>query len=71
MASVRMTICNKCGRVIDIDERFPGLSYEGKAGYGSKYDDEMIHLDLCSDCFDWLIDICLIPPIDEDDEEDT
>ena len=70
MASVRMRVCNKCGRPIDFDDRFPGFTYEGKAGYGSKYDDENVVLDLCCDCFDWLIDVCLISPIEEEDEND-
>lgn len=70
MASIRMRVCNKCGRVIDFEDRFPGLCYEGRGEYGSKYDEEEISLDLCCDCFDWLVDVCLISPITEDEEEE-
>lgn len=70
MASVRMRVCNKCGRPIDFGDKFPGFTYEGKAGYGSKYDGENVVLDLCCDCFDWLIDVCLISPVEEEDEDE-
>ena len=42
------------------------LIFRGQAGYGSKYDDETIELDLCCDCLDWFIDICMISPISEE-----
>ena len=66
MATIKTRICNKCGRQIEYGDRFPGLSYEDKIGYGSKYDGCRIELDLCTDCLDWLIDVCVIDPTDDE-----
>ena len=44
----------------DIQE---GFSFNTWLGYGSKYDEDKLELDLCCACMDQLIDECVIPPV--------
>lgn len=57
------TVCNMCGREFDIwDEQEHFHFYADRIGYGSKYDDHKLRLDLCCDCMDRIIDVCKIHP---------
>jgi len=60
--------------VYDIQEKF---SFHTRLGYGSRYDEDYLDIDLCCECMDKIIDECLISPITEcgfwdeyDEEED-
>lgn len=44
----------------DIQEDY---SIHTTIGYGSKYDEEKVELDICCDCMDELIDKCVISPL--------
>lgn len=57
--------CNKCGKKIDNYHVFIGLTATNSLGYGSKYDGDLLQLDLCTDCMDELIDACAITPVEE------
>jgi len=47
-------ICNKCGK--EIDEHYESMNINHKIGYGSKYDDARLEIDLCNECLDEWID---------------
>ena len=64
--------CNKCGKQMDSWDIQHHFSITKRLGYGSKYDGEVLNLDICCDCMDEIIDACIISPIsprssDEDD----
>lgn len=61
--------CNKCGKVIDryVEE----YSMTNVMKYGSKYDGELVELDLCPECMDELIESCKISPVVEYDKPRT
>ena len=65
-----ITKCNMCGNEIEkIDLDCNPFSLRHRLGYGSKYDEDLIELDLCSNCQDklitYLIENCKINPITE------
>lgn len=59
--------CNKCGKEL---AQFDLEAYyiRRRMGYGSKYDLDLLDLNLCSRCLDELIDSCEISPITEQEE---
>ena len=62
---MRNYICNKCGKKMDVFDIQEGFFKRIRLGYGSKYDGDMLDLDLCCACADKLIDECVISPIVE------
>lgn len=64
--------CNRCGRALDIWDVQEGfIVHKEKLGYGTKYDGDSLHLQLCCDCMEWLIEACAIYPIMEIDSVNT
>lgn len=64
------TRCNVCGKTVEqVFENQMLISIHERIGYGSKHDGSILDLDICSDCFDKLIDSftekCAINPIRE------
>lgn len=57
--------CNKCGKQFDEWDTQENFSIHGQVGYGSKYDGDIIELDLCCNCMDELMDSCKISPIQD------
>lgn len=58
-------VCNKCGKelgVLDVQDDFHLIR---TIGYGSKYDEAMVDIQLCQSCMDELIDSCKVSPIVE------
>lgn len=56
-------VCNKCGKVLDEFDEQEHLEIHTILGYGSKYDLEEVHIRLCCDCFDELVDGCKVSPL--------
>lgn len=56
-------ICNMCGN--EIRDEPIALLVNKLIGYGSKYDMDKLHLKLCSDCMDKMIDSCKVSPVEE------
>ena len=56
-------VCNKCGRALDMWDKISGMHVEMELGYGSKYDGDFLHLELCNKCLDELAESCAINPI--------
>ena len=54
MAVINKLVCNKCGK--EVPDGCCYLRFEGKIGFGSKYDGENISVDLCPTCLDELLD---------------
>ena len=64
----KQIVCNVCWKKIDqILEEQAVVSIHDIIGYGSKYCGDEINLDICTDCFDKLIDDftekCAVNPI--------
>ena len=60
---MKNTTCNLCGKTFDLwDEQEDFSIYKRRIGYGSRYDDHELKLNLCCDCMDRIIDMCVIHP---------
>ncbi len=64
-------VCNMCGRDFDEFDKQEQFGFHYNVGYGSKFDESAIQLDLCCQCFDELMDYiipkCKISPIEDED----
>lgn len=58
-------VCNMCGKMLDIWDEQEEFSLDKNIGYGSKYDGLNMHLNLCTDCMDKIIEGCRISPLSE------
>lgn len=61
-----MEKCNLCGQDLDFWDKQLNFSVDRRIGYGSKYDGDQIHIKLCCQCLDNVIDKCKIIPLKED-----
>lgn len=60
------TFCNMCGKEFDQwDEQEHFGIHKQYIGYGSRYDENHLELDLCCECMDKIIDACKIIPVDD------
>lgn len=67
---VERCTCDMCGREFDdfdAQENF-GIHYRN-VGYGSKFDESHIHIDLCCRCFDKMMENYVIPNLIGDKEQ--
>ena len=64
-----MTRCNMCGKVFDELDAINNFGIFSRPGYGSGHDGEVIHMNLCVDCFDQLVDSCTVSPVCEPSDE--
>lgn len=60
--------CNKCGKILDEWDIHSDYSIHRHIGYGSRYDGEKVHLRLCCECMDYLIEQCAFSPLEDDQE---
>ena len=60
---MKQIFCNKCGKQFDFWDEQEDYSIHTRIGYGSKYDEEELRLDLCIKCMENLIDGCVINPL--------
>lgn len=47
--------CNKCGTILDEWDKQLSFHYKMRVPYGSIFDDELVDLNLCCNCFDDFI----------------
>lgn len=59
--------CNVCGKKFDFWDTQENYNIFTHCGYGSKYDGEIVDLDICCDCFDRLVEGCVISPVLKDE----
>lgn len=59
--------CNVCGKKFDFWDTQENYNIFTHCGYGSKHDGEIVDLDICCDCFDKMIDSCVVSPILRDE----
>ncbi len=63
---VNFEICNCCGKKLGIFDRQQNFNiHKYLIGYGSAHDGYGVHLQLCCDCFDKLVEQCKVNPIIE------
>lgn len=58
-------VCNRCGKELDFWDIQEDFTLHSRIGYGSIYDGDGVHLQLCCDCFDKLVEDCKVNPITE------
>lgn len=62
-----MKKCTMCGNDFDMWDEQESFCFDHIVGYGSAHDGEKIHINLCCDCFDKILDNiipkCKINPI--------
>ena len=73
-SDVRKTVCNFCGKEFDEWDNQEGFGFTHRVGFGSKFDGQVIEVDLCCDCFDKMMEEYVFPNcqlncISDDDEE--
>lgn len=56
-------VCNLCGKELDIFDLNQAFVMNNHIGYGSMHDGDDVSLRLCCDCFDKLIEKCVVSPI--------
>ena len=66
---MNIRFCNMCGKRMDFWDVNEDNTIHTRAGYGSKYDEEEIELHMCCECFDEIIDQCVISPLSSRKEE--
>lgn len=64
---IQNLICNHCGKELDFFDLQNDFSIHKRIGYGSVHDGDDVHMLLCSDCFDKLVEECEVSPIEEMD----
>ena len=55
--------CSMCGKTLDFLDTQQNLVIHKDMKYGSKYDLHTVHLQLCCECFDNLVDSCKVSPV--------
>ena len=55
--------CNLCGNVIDPMTGRGGIHISEELGYGSKYDMDLLDMEICYECLDRIVDACRISPV--------
>lgn len=66
MKILKCDLCGKIFNLYDEQEKF-GLHYNN-IGYGSAYDGQDIHIDMCCDCFDNLMADYIVPRLIKQNE---
>lgn len=63
--------CTMCGKLMDTWDENLNFTVDHEIGYGSKYDCHRLHIDLCCDCLDKVVDFIATnsanPPVTECD----
>lgn len=69
------TVCSLCGKSFGFWDAVQDFTLDDSIGYGSRYDLCRLHLHLCCNCLDrlldWLIPQCAHNPIEEFDENNN
>ena len=53
--------CNFCGKEFDMWDKQENFGFNYMVGYGSRFDETELKLDLCCDCFDKMMEEYIIP----------
>lgn len=56
--------CTLCGKAMDEFDENQNLTIHTRLGYGSVHDGDLVHIRLCCDCIDSLIDDCVLDPFE-------
>lgn len=52
---MRACICNVCGKALKNPRDLDFVNIHFRIGYGSKYDGDMIDMDICPECLDKML----------------
>ena len=63
---MELKVCNICGKKFDILDANESFNIHKKLGYGTKYDGEILDLNICCSCMDELISKCKKNPCFEE-----
>ena len=68
---MKKTVCNMCGKDFDMWDEQEEFGFHHHVGYGSRFDEAHIDVDLCCECFDnlmmsYILPKCKYSPIEED-----
>lgn len=55
-------VCNFCGKEMDEWDKQQGIAIHTKLKYGSEHDGEHIAMNFCNECFDHIINACVVSP---------
>lgn len=58
---MKTRICNICGKQFDEWDEQEDRGFHDRFGYGSKFDESILDLDWCCDCFDKMLEEYIIP----------
>lgn len=61
-------LCNHCGKELDVFDLQQGFTIHKDIGYGSIYDGDSVHYQICCECFDKIVKECVVFPIIEGGE---
>ncbi len=56
-------ICNCCGKTLDSCDMEQDFTIHKRIGYGSIYDGYLVDFQICSECFDKMVEQCAVSPI--------
>lgn len=62
-----MDNCSKCGKKLNVFDKQENFVFHGRLGYGSKYDEMILDLQLCCECMDGIIESCKHRPVHDDE----
>lgn len=57
--------CNMCGKELDIWDKQEDFSIHRHLGYGTKYDESYLDIQICCDCMEKFIDDCAVSPVND------
>lgn len=55
--------CNRCGKTLDLWDVQEDFRIRRHLGYGTKYDGDILDLQICCKCMDKMIEECAITPV--------
>jgi hypothetical protein len=58
-------LCNHCGKELDVFDLQQDFTLHKDIGYGSIYDGDSVHYQICCECFDKIAEECVVFPIIE------
>lgn len=61
-------LCNCCGKELDFFDLQQDFTIHKNIGYGSIYDGDSVHFQICCECFDKIAEECVVFPIIEGGE---
>lgn len=65
-----MKKCTLCGKEFDMWDEQENFGFHYYIGYGSKFDTQKIDVNMCTDCFDKMLEEYILPKCKENPLEE-